>query len=276
MTGASVRSVQLYSLRDHLADLDATLERLATAGAQAVEPFWILDRPEDLAAALERHGLSAPTAHAPFLSDEIEFDGHLVPMPPADEMFEAACRLGVDIVVDPLVPPDRWKTADDVARTAERLNDAAETAAGVGLRVGYHNHTFEFRASIDGTTAYEYFASLLDDRVVLELDMFWAAAASQDVPTLVRRLGPRVRALHVKDGVVDHDPFEHGLDHDPTALDQRPAGQGALGVEEILEAATFREYDVVEFDHVEDDVFAAIDESLRFLIERAERSRPTP
>ena len=40
----------------------------------------------------------------------------------------------------------------------------------------------------------------------------------------------------MKDGVVDHDPFEHGLDNDPTTLDQRPAGQGALGVEEILEA----------------------------------------
>ena len=48
----------------------------------------------------------------------------------------------------------------------------------VGLKVGYHNHAQEFVADIDGINGYEYFASLLDDEVALELDLFWAATAA--------------------------------------------------------------------------------------------------
>lgn len=267
-TGAAsppVISVQLYSVRDHLGDLDAVLERLAAAGAEAVEPFWVLDRPAEMRAALGRHGLTAPTAHAPFLSDTLEFQGHPVALPAPDLLFEAACDLGTELVLDPMVAPDRWRTPDEVARTAARLNAVAERAATFGLQVGYHNHSFEFHAQIGDRSAYEAFVAQLDERIVLEVDVFWAAAAGQDVPALLRRLGRRVRALHVKDGAATNDPFLHGLDYDPTLLDQRPAGEGQLGVAEILGAAVFRKYDVVEFDHVDGDVFTAIEASIRFL-----------
>ena len=213
-------------------------------------------------------GSRAPTAHAPFLSDTIEFEGHTIALPPAEELFEAACALGIEILFDPMVTASRWVSGDDVARTAERLNSAAETAAALGLRVGHHNHSFEFHHRFDGVSAYERFVSLLDERVVLELDIFWAATAMQNVPALVRRLGSKFQALHVKDGVVGSDPFEGGLSYDPTTLDQRPAGQGALDVEEILAAATSCHYEIVEFDHVDGDVFKAIEASLRFLARR--------
>ena len=157
-------SVQLYSLRDHLGDLDSTLARLAAIGAEAVEPFWILDGPDAFAAALERHGLAAPTVQSPFLSDEITFDGHLVELPSAESVFDAACRVGATTVFDPMVPPDRWETFDDVCRIADRLNRAADTAGRFGIRVGYHNHSFEFHHSFDGDSAYDLFVSRLDPR----------------------------------------------------------------------------------------------------------------
>jgi sugar phosphate isomerase/epimerase len=100
---------------------------------------------------------------------------------------------------------------------------------------------------------------------VLELDVFWAATAHQDVPALLGRLGPRVRALHVKDGVVGADPFLALSDFDPTHLDQRPAGQGDLAILDILSAARSAELAVIEFDHVAGDVFEAIGASVEFL-----------
>lgn len=260
-------SIQLYSIRDQLDDLDATMKRIAALGIDAVEPFSIFDRPLELGIALRAHGLSAPTGHTPFLSDKIEFGGRMVPLPPASIAFQAAAALGVEILFDPMVAPHRWRTPSDVASTAERLNVAAEEAAQLGLRVGYHNHSFEFHNFFDGVSAYEYFVSLLDERVALELDVFWAATAGQDVPALLGRLDTRVRALHLKDGVLAADPFAPAASYDPTALELCSFGQGELGLDRILGAATSSEFDVIEFDHFNGDVFEAIDQSATFMRE---------
>ena len=229
----------------------------------AVEPFSVLG--DDLGPALKRHGLTAPSAQFPFLSDEIEFMGQNVSLPPAPFVFDAAADLGVDLLVDPMVEAARWHTAAEVDRTADRLNAAAEEAAIRGLRVGYHNHSFEFHDRHEGVSAYERFAGRLDEGVVLELDIYWAAAAGQDVPRLLERLGDQVRALHVKDGSVPTDPFASPGGYEPATLDQRPAGQGELDLGEILAAASHVELDIVEFDHVAGDVFEAIGASIDYL-----------
>ncbi|MEU4162925.1 sugar phosphate isomerase/epimerase [Actinoplanes sp. NPDC026670] len=262
-------SVQLYSVRDQLAaDLDGTLARLAALGIDAVEPYTVFDRPDELAAALARHGLAAPTAHAPLLSDQIEYQGHLVPLPPPAIALEAARAVGAHVVFDPMTSPQRWRTPADVAATAARLNAAAETAAGFGLRVGHHNHSFEFHQRFDDVSAYEYFVSLLDESVLLEVDLYWAALAGQDLPALLQRLGSRVHAVHVKDGSVVADPFVSAASYDAVLLGQRPVGAGELGVAAALDVAGNVPLHVIEFDHAADPL-TAIGESVRYLRERA-------
>lgn len=256
-------AVQLYSVRDPLDRLDEVLERVASLGVDAVEPFNVLD--QDLGPALGRHGLAAPSAQFPFLSDQIEFNGALVTLPSIDIVFDAACQLGVEVLVDPMIAANRWRAPSDIERSADRLNAAAASAEALGLRVGYHNHSFEFHAEVDGVSAYEYFAARLDERVVLELDVFWASAAGQDVPALLTRLGTQVRALHIKDGSVPVDPFATSDGYDPTALDQRTAGDGDLGLSEILTAAPWVELDVIEFDHIEGDVWQVLGASIDFV-----------
>lgn len=259
-----IPSVQLYSVRDHLDDLDGTLGRLAALGIRAVEPFSLFDRLPETGASLARHGLSAPTAHAPFLSDDIEYGGKRVALPPLAITLQSARALGVQTLFDPMVPAERWGDADEIARTAERLNSAAGEAAQAGMRVGYHNHSFEFHHRVGEVTAYEHFVSLLEPGVVLEVDVYWAAMAGQDVPALLERLGDRVAALHLKDGASLHDPFA-GDGYAPEQLDQRPLGQGVLDVPGILAAAPHVEYDVLEFDHHAGDVFTGIAASLEVL-----------
>ena len=90
-------------------------------------------------------------------------------------------------------------------------------------------------------------------------------------PALVRRLGTQLRELHVEDGAVPTDPFGRNGRLRATELDQRPAGQGELTVGEVLAAARSVELDVVEFDHVDGDVFDAIGSSADFV--RQVRSR---
>lgn len=260
-------SVQLYSARQELAaDPDATLARLADLGVRNVEAFGFVGDAAGLAARLKSHGLSAPTGHATLLSPGQSMGGR--PVPGHAETFEAARELGVQIVIDPFVPPERWADPADIARTAALLNDAAVEAACHGLTVGYHNHSQEFAHSFDGVSALELFAGQLDDGVILEVDVFWAAAGGHDVPALLTRLGSRVRAIHVKDGPVIDDPFSSGAPVDQSSLGQVPLGQGEVPIGAILDAAPAAEYAVIEFDHYDGDIFDGIAEGIRFLAER--------
>src|SRR5262249_41769021 len=152
----------------------------------------------------------------------------------------------VSVVIDPFVPAEKWENPADIAATADALSEAAKLAVDYGLRVGYHNHWWELRSRIDGRSALEFFADQLDPDVVLEVDTYWATAGGEDTPALLRRLGDRVHAIHVKDG---------GLATDATG--QVPAGQGAVPVLDILAAAPSA-VRVIEFDAYDGDMFEAL------------------
>jgi sugar phosphate isomerase/epimerase len=96
-------------------------------------------------------------------------------------------------------------------------------------------------------------AAHLDDAVVLEVDTYWAAVGGQDPVALLKRLGERVTAVHVKDGPATPDP-----------LDQVPVGQGDLPVREILAAAP-QALRVVELDDTRGDRFRAVADSVAWL-----------
>lgn len=267
---SALTSVQLFTVKDALeSDLDGTLAEVARRGFTAVEPYDFVRRAEPLAAALSAHGLAAPTGHAFLASTSFvnpDGSGTQVPVPTPDEVFDAAEILGMGTVVDPYTEPARWQTRDQVEETARLLNAAAELAAHRGLRVGYHNHAHELEAQIDGVNGLELLADLLDPRVVLEVDLYWVARAGVDSAALLERLGDRVIAVHVKDGTLDRE----AITAYPPA-DQVPAGTGSVPLEAALDAASALEFAIVEFDAYADDLFDGIEQSRRFLDERAAR-----
>jgi sugar phosphate isomerase/epimerase len=261
-------SVQLYTLAaEFSADMKGSLERLAEIGLRNVEAFDFVRRPDEIRAALDAAGLVSPTGHAPLLSDELWTPDGSTPSPAPEVVFEAAAKLGMTTVIDPFVAPERWYTLEGVTDIAERLNALVETAAGFGMQVGYHNHAQEFVADFDGESAFERFVALTDPRVAIELDLYWALTGGQDVPALTARLGDRLVAVHVKDGIVPvPNPF--GPDADPlgsAALDQRRPGEGEVPLAEALHAVTAAQYAVIEYDNPPGDVFDDIAASLAFL-----------
>ena len=218
-------SLQLYSVRNRLAeDLRATLEAVRRIGFRNVELFDFIDRQDEFARLLPDIGLVAPTAHAFLVGPDHTTVEH-------DRVFEAAERLGVKTVIDPIAAPARWKDRADIAMIADRLNELSPQAAAHGLTIGYHNHAHELEAHVDGKHALEYFADLLAPEVLLEVDLYWAAAGGADLVPLLQRLGDRVRFVHVKDGAL------------PGSIeDQVPAGQGDVLLDAALEAASARNW----------------------------------
>jgi sugar phosphate isomerase/epimerase len=259
-------SVQLYSVRDAVDEnVDRAVARLAEIGFTKAEPYAFHLRTAELKRALSAAGVAAPSGHAPVIDAE-----------DAAPIFDAAAELGMTTVIDPFIPTERWQTADDAARLAERVNELSEQATARGLEFGYHNHQWEFTNKVDGRPVYELFVEQLGPGVVLELDTFWATVGGADAVAVLRSLGDRVRAIHVKDGKID-DAIRDVLPSSESALivpdalkrafeNQQPAGQGDVDVKAILAAAP-QALRVVEFDSYAGDVFAGIAESFAWLAE---------
>lgn len=236
-------SIQLYTLRNALQeDLPGTIKRVAEIGFTQVEPYNFVATASELGVALKENGLTAPSGHAPLLSQD------------QDQIFAAARELGIGTVIEPYITAEHWQSAEDIQATAAKLNAAARKGTEYGIRVGYHNHQWELESTIEGRTALEYFEGLLDPALVLEVDTYWVAVGGQDPVQLLQRLGDRVKFIHIKDGPLTTDTKA-----------QQPAGQGRVPVLEVIAAAAALEVGVVEFDDYSGDIFDGIAQSLAFL-----------
>lgn len=237
-------SVQLYTVRENAAEnLEATLQRLAGIGFTRVEPYAFTQFP-GLHDALLASGLTAPTAHQRFVDMSAE---------ELDALFAQAAAIGIGTVIDPKVDESRWRDAESIRATAQALNAASVIARTHGIVVGYHNHAHEIESRVAGTTALEFFATLLEDDVVLEVDTYWVVVGGADPLAVLKNLGERVVAVHIKDGPGTAQ-----------AKDQVAVGRGSLPIADLI-AATPQALHVIELDDSRGDRFQAVEESFGYL-----------
>jgi sugar phosphate isomerase/epimerase len=161
-------------------------------------------------------------------------------------------------VVVPFAHPDRFTSASGVAALADDLNAAAALARKRGLRLGYHNHFWEWRALEDGSAAFDALAARLDPSVELELDVYWARTAGRDPAAEIARHGARVTRLHLKDGPADKP--ESAM----TAL-----GDGVVDLKAAILAATSADWLLVELDRCATSMREAVRRSAEWLGLRA-------
>jgi sugar phosphate isomerase/epimerase len=208
--------LQLYTVRSLMAvDLAGTLRAIAATGVRAVELAGLPETSSrQLAELLTDTGLRPVAAHEGVES----LRAH------ASAVADRLADLGCPRVIVPWMPEDDRRTADDVRRFAAELGGFAQTFARRGIRVGYHNHSFEF-APLDGTTVWDVLLRELAPEVEIELDVYWVEVGGRDPATEIRAAASRVRLLHMKDRTAGQEP------HDA------PAGDGILPFPEIIEAA---------------------------------------
>ena len=164
-------ALQLYTVRGLMAeDLPGTLQAVSAAGYRAVE---LAGLPEiattALAAMLNASGLRAVASHEGI--ERLRDDSTAV--------AERLAELGCPRVIVPWMPEEDRQSADDVRRFASELGGFATELATHGIRLGYHNHDFEF-APLDGTTVWDVLLAELPPEVEIELDVYWAAFAGRD------------------------------------------------------------------------------------------------
>ena len=238
-------ALQLYTVRGLMAeDLPGTLQAVSAAGYRAVE---LAGLPEvatgTLAGLMNETGLRAVASHEGI--ERLRDDVTAV----TDRLGELECPR----VIVPWMPEEDRQTADDVRRFASDLGGFATALATHGIRLGYHNHAFEF-APLDDTTAWDILLAELPADVEIELDVYWTAFGGRDPVAEIQATGDRVRLLHMKDRAAGPEPRD------------APAGAGTLPFDRIVEAgrAAGVEWYVVEQD-VPRDPLVDIASAYRFL-----------
>jgi sugar phosphate isomerase/epimerase len=245
----------LFTLRQQLReDLPGTLRAVAEMGYKQVETFAFPDQLPMVKVAREC-GLEVHSAH--FTWNSVFHPGEKgsgdKPAAPFEKVLEAAQAGGLSHLVVATIEPRDRTNLDGYRWAAEKCNRAAEQAKAAGIRLSYHNHSFEFDPQEGGKAGYDVLVEECSPDVHFEVDVFWVAVGKRDPEKLIRSLAGRVSQIHVKDlrgGVAIPDKKIDGYwDLPPEAF--ADLGQGVLSVSKILAAAA--ESGAVAC-HVEQDV----------------------
>ncbi len=200
--------LQLYTLRDVIfKDVNGVLKQVADFGYQELEAFSYNDgkvfgKPvAEVAKMVSDLGMKMPSGH--YSTGRINQPNKPASVGTLVNEWEKAVSdakiLGQENMVIGYLVPDERKTIDDYKQVCELLNKNAEICKKYGIRIGYHNHDFEFMP-INGQVPYDLMLKELDPKLVsMELDLYWTTFANHDPLKLFAEHPGRFEQWHVKD-----------------------------------------------------------------------------
>ena len=134
---------------------------------------------------------------------------------------EDHAKLGVEYLVQPMMPPMTVTNIEAAKDFANLLNVSGEVVKAGGIQFGYHNHNMEFaKVTADSKAAVlgDLFsgmgmrdAQIIEDlymdntdpaNVIFELDCYWTVMGQQDPVAWLTKRADRIKMLHIKDFMV--------------------------------------------------------------------------
>lgn len=190
-------ALQLYSVRhDCEKDFPGVLKAVAEMGYEGVEFAGFHGfGAEELKKILDDLGLKAAGAHVPL--DELLGESFA-------KTVEFHQTLGNRYLIVPWMPEERRPDRGGWLEAARLFNELNEKARPHGMRVGYHNHTFEFEP-MDGELPWDTFFSNTDADVVMQLDTGNAMAGGADPLVFLERYPGRAATVHLKEHAAAND-----------------------------------------------------------------------
>ncbi len=240
---------QLYNVRKQIeSDLDLTIRKIAEMGYVGVETYPL---PENL---------TIEQAANVFAKNGLEIFGMHAPLPLGDDREAVLCMADgykCKNVINPAWPHgDKYAGKEGMKRTVELYNEAAAFLKSRGLKLGLHNHWWEFE-KVDDIIPFYYLLEHLDPEIFFEIDTYWAATAGVNPSKVVADFGARAPFLHIKDG-----PAEKG----DRMYNHVPAGKGKVDVPGIAHAGNgHTKWMIVEFDEYAGDIFEGMQTSIEYL-----------
>ncbi len=237
-------AVQLYTLRTLFEEsVSGTLDALSGIGFKNVELAGHYGLEVDVfARELSDRNLNVTSAHVGM--EQFDDDlGKLVALCEATN-----CRH--------LIVP--WIKADDHGGwkgVGEKLTRYAKAMESSGIKVGYHNHDFEFEIH-DGVMSIDLLWQHADEKhVFAELDLYWVAKAGESVEGWLEKFSGNVPFTHFKDMKIDAEFYTE-------------VGSGRLNWKSIIPAAEKAgvQYAIIEHDEPEIDPMESVKRSREYLL----------
>lgn len=243
----AIQQIQLGTVCTTNARARATLGQMVAAGYEGMELNGFMTRPVSLPVrAMTRLGgmpigrggrldWSALIAESGLTAVGFHEDLGIIEREP-DAVARRAAAFGTRTIVVPGMYRFDYADASAVRALAARLEIAGRRLREAGFRLLYHNHNAELARTASGSTAFELLIDGTDpDAVGFEFDAFWPASAGADPVALLRRLGDRVKLVHLTDrGCRAKGPRLTPI----VKADSVELGAGNLPLEGILRAAT--------------------------------------
>ncbi|MBL7862676.1 MAG: sugar phosphate isomerase/epimerase [Cyclobacteriaceae bacterium] len=212
--GKASIGLQLYTLRDVIMnDVKGTLQSVATWGYKEVETYGyregkLFGMPvTEFGSYMKSLGVSVASGHYGIEQTTSNWD----------KACSDAQSMGQKYVVVPWMDKKYYSSLDELKKTCETLNKAAEVAKKYKLRMGYHNHAFEFD-TVEGKVIFDVMLEELDPKLVtMEMDLYWVVRANQDPLAYFNRYPGRFELWHVKD--MDKTNRENNADVGTGSLD---------------------------------------------------------
>ena len=231
--------LQLYTVRFAMAkDFDGTLAKVAQVGYKEVELAdfkfengqitYFGRTPAQMRAALDHHGLKAPSTHVSYetLSPE-NFP----------KVLEAGKILGHQYIVNPWIDEEVRKQPDGWKQVTDTFNRVGQDCKKAGFQFAYHNHWFEF-LRVDGKLPYDILLQQCDPALVkMEMDLCWIKAAGGDPVAYFNRYPGRFPLVHVKDLKTIPQITTGGAQDFGDTVDLTEVGSGIIDWKEIFSHA---------------------------------------
>ena len=209
--------IQMYSLRDITGqDLDGALGAVAAMGYKTVEFAGFFGHSaEEVRDMLAKYNLVVSGTHSGL--------GDLL------NDFEGTVRYHKTIGNhNYIIPGHDLSTKEKLDTFIAQVNELAPKLRAEGIELGYHNHSHEFYDMPEGYQIHKELEERAD--VFFELDTYWAYVAKLDPVETLKRLGSRVRMVHLKDGDADGHGCSLGSGTAPVAAVRRYALDNGLGI----------------------------------------------
>ena len=239
--------LQIYTLGPELTqgDLGANLKRIREMGIKNLElAGYSADQHnisgvslEDFKKACEDNDLKIVSSHVTpgiLMGGMFQRPGAPAPKPKTlkemvndvkefwKPVVEDHAKLGVEYLVQPMMPPRTVNCVEDAKDFANLLNVSGEVVKAGGIQFGYHNHNMEMAKVTEDSKAAvlgDLFsgmgmgqgAQIIEDlymdntdpaNVIFELDVYWTVMGQNDPVEYLRKRADRIKMLHIKDRMV--------------------------------------------------------------------------
>jgi sugar phosphate isomerase/epimerase len=248
--------IQLYTVRDDMKrDPAGTLAKLAAIGYKYVEhagyrngKFYGYSIAE-FKNLLKQNGLKMESGHSPLTGEQWNKTTNDF----TDEWKQTitdAAAVGMKYLISPGVDESLCKTKNDFLHYMDMFNKTGKLCKKSGIHFAFHNESYEFNHSLDGTILYDLILQTVDKNLVeqqMDIGNMWEPGGRP--LNYLKKYAGRFLLMHVKNELKREKPEANGNSYENTLL-----ANGVIPVKEVIDYArkTGTKYFIIEQEEYQD------------------------